>query len=416
MKTRWLLKLRKLSKSLSARAALYCAGAIVAALAAVFFAEFVPDELAKILGSDAVDKILTILASSMLAVVTFSLSTLVASYSTITGSAPPRASNLIMEDTRAQSALSAFLGAFIFSIVALVALSTNYYGEKGRVILFFTTVVVLVVVIWTIIRWIGQLSGLGRIGNVISRVEDSTQRTIKNFPQYFAWSGQDSANQCYQGKPIRISESGFVQTLDLLMLSEFCETHGVEICVEVAPGDFVLSDRVVARLDGPDLSEENYKKVASCFVVGEKRTFEDDPRFGFLVLSEIGSRALSPSTNDQGTAIVVLSTLFRLVKKTREICIENKVPKLSQRLHIKKIQVSEIFDDSFRAISRDGAAFVEVAVFLQKGLAQVALYPEFLSEAKKCGLDNLQRCRDSMKHQPDIGRVFAANQKLNSIV
>ncbi len=42
------------------------------------------------------------------------------------------------------------------------------------------------------------------------------------------------------------------------------------------------------------------------------RTFEDDPRFGLIVLSEIADKALSPGVNDPGTAIDVIGTLVRL--------------------------------------------------------------------------------------------------------
>jgi uncharacterized membrane protein len=186
MTRHWAIKLKRFWRNLSVRASAYCIGACAAALSGVVFAPQVPDDLAKLLGGDAVDHILRILASSMLVVVTFSLSTLVATYSTITNGAPPRASSLIIEDSRAQSELATFLGAFIFSIVSIVALSTKYYGEKGRVILFFLTIRVLDGVIWTIIRWIGQLSSLGRLGNVIDTVEATAEKNLKANSELFA--------------------------------------------------------------------------------------------------------------------------------------------------------------------------------------------------------------------------------------
>ena len=210
-----LVKLRQLSKSLSIKAGFYCVGAVAAALVAVFFAPYVPDNLAELLGGDAVDDILTILASSMLAVVTFSLSTLVATYSIVAGGAPPRATALIIEDSRAQSALSTFLGAFIFSIVSLVALSTKYYGEKGRVILFFITILVLAAVIWTIIRWIGQLSGLGRLGHVIDQVEQTAERTIRRQPNFFAWQHPTLETAPEDSLKVTSDSAGFLQTVDL---------------------------------------------------------------------------------------------------------------------------------------------------------------------------------------------------------
>jgi hypothetical protein len=52
-------------------------------------------------------------------------------------------------------------------------------------------------------------------------------------------------------------------------------------------------------------------------IVGDVRSFDQDPRFGAVVLTEIASRALSPGMNDPGTAIDVIGRAVRLLA----ICI-----------------------------------------------------------------------------------------------
>lgn len=116
------------------------------------------------MGAEAVDNILNILASSMLAVTTFSLSIMVAAYGSATTNVTPRATRLVVEDVTTQNVLATFIGSFLFSLVGIVALNMGAYGERGRVILFIVTLVVIALIIFTLLRWIQHLTSLGRVG------------------------------------------------------------------------------------------------------------------------------------------------------------------------------------------------------------------------------------------------------------
>jgi|GEM_PF-2436099 len=65
-------------------------------------------------------------------------------------------------------------------------------------------------------------------------------------------------------------------------------------------------------------NDEDYKCVIDAFQIGRDRLFDDDPRFGLVVLSEIAARALSPAVNDHGTVIDVIGTIVRLFAKWQE--------------------------------------------------------------------------------------------------
>ena len=152
----------RLTKRLWFRASLFSLLGVATALLAVVFKDFVPESLPTRIGADAVDKILGIIASSMLAVTTFSLSTMVTAYGAASSGVTPRATTLVMEDTTTQNALATFIGSFLFSLVGIIALSTGAYGEAGRVVLFAVTILVILLVIGTLLRWIDHLSRLRR--------------------------------------------------------------------------------------------------------------------------------------------------------------------------------------------------------------------------------------------------------------
>lgn len=74
----------------------------------------------------------SITSGSMLGVATFAVGSMLADYSSASNSATPRSFPLIIADDVSQNALSSFIGAFIFGIVAYVALENGYYGPAGR--------------------------------------------------------------------------------------------------------------------------------------------------------------------------------------------------------------------------------------------------------------------------------------------
>lgn len=101
------------------------------------------------------------------------------------------------------------------------------------------------------------------------------------------------------------------------------------------------------------------------------RTFEQDPRFGLIVLSEIASRALSPAVNDPGTAIHVLASGLKAFTAYLQPYAPNPAVKYP-RIQIVPIVFAEMLEDFFVPIARDGAGQVEVQIRLQKTLKSLA--------------------------------------------
>ena len=153
------------------------AGMFTAVLALVVERVF-PWEIPFNLSPDAVDSLLNIIASSMLAVTTFSLGVMTAAFGAATTNVTPRATKLLMEDELTNNVLATFIGAFLFSIVGIIVLKTGSYGERGRAVLFLFTIVVIGLVVIQLLRWINHLISLGRVGTTIDRVEQATSAAL----------------------------------------------------------------------------------------------------------------------------------------------------------------------------------------------------------------------------------------------
>src|SRR5690606_34769042 len=100
---------------------------------------------------------------SMLAVTTFSLTTMVTAHGAVTGNTSPRATTLVLDNEITRHALGVFIGSFLFSLVGLVVLNAGVYGERGHVVLFALTALVIVLIVVALLRWIDHLSHLVRV-------------------------------------------------------------------------------------------------------------------------------------------------------------------------------------------------------------------------------------------------------------
>jgi uncharacterized membrane protein len=401
--------LARVGRILWLKAAIFCLVAVAAALVAHWAGPFLPSHWAEIVGENAIRDILSMLASSMLAVATFSLATMVAAIGSVTTNTSPRAAALLLEDRSAQNALSIFIGAFIFSIVGLIALSTEFYSPAERFVLFIETLVVIALVVLRLLKWIDQLSQLGKVSAVIDRVEEATWQALRERLPHLG--GTPAGVEEGRGAAVMSEVVGYVRHIDVERLHKRAETSGCRIHLQALPGDFIAPSHALARVPGSDqLSEEEAAALRSCFTIGDTRTFEQDPEFGLVVLAEIASRALSSAINDPGTAIDVIGTATRLLTRWSDTNRKGGGDSAPfHRVHVPPIPADKLFDDIFRPIARDGAALVEVGIALQKALLQLAWGrdPEFSKAAREHSTTAMRRAETALSFEPDYLQLKA---------
>lgn len=409
MKAHWRLLLVSITRRLWFRSTLYGAAAVFTALLGAIAKPLLPPGIAAQIGASAVGNILGILASSMLAVTTFSLSTMVAAYAAASSSATPRAATLLIEDSAAQRALATFVGAFLFSIVGLIALSTGIYGDSGRVILFGATVLMIIMIVGTLLRWIDQLSRLGRVTETIDRVELATRSAMKKAARQPWLEAQPYTPPPQAAFAIESRQIGYITYIDTERLQSLAKREKLQVWAEVAAGSFVAPGRTVARLSSA-VDEDAARDFAEAFVVGDTRNFEQDPRFGIIVLTEIAQRALSPAVNDPGTAIDIVGTVTRLLSNwalARQDARDHDIR--HDRVFVRAVVEQDYFDDVFTPLARDSAPLLEVAISLQKALATLGQmgYPPYRAVASEHALRALKFSADKVLLPEDLARLRA---------
>jgi len=328
-----------------------------------------PDALAVDFGQDSALRILQILASSMLAVTTFSLTAMISAYASAARGTTPRATQLLIADRTSQNALSTFLGTFVFAIVGIVALSTGSFAEQGRSMLFIGTLVVIAVVVGTLLRWIHHLTGFGRVPDVLDRVERAATDAIRAYMRDPHLGGVAPV-AVPDGAPTVLSEEvGYVTGVSIGHLNAVADDAGVTVHVDAMPGAFVGVGTPLARVVG-EVSDDAWAGIRQAFRIERHRTYEQDPRLGMIALAEIGSRALSPAVNDPGTAVEVLGAIERAITELLT-CPPNEDGPRFPRVHVPTVELTDVVEDAFRPLARDGASTVEVGLRVQKVLGHL---------------------------------------------
>lgn len=313
---------------------------------------------------------LKIIAASMLGIATFAVASMVSAYASTGQSATARAFPLIVADDVSQNALSTFVGAFIFSIVALSATSNDYYDKAGRFTLFVLMLLVLSIVVLVFVRWVDSIARLGRLGAVMAKVEQTTAGTMERRKRH-PFLGGMAATGPSCGLAFYGEDTGYLQRINIEGLQRMADECKVRITVAVLPGTMIFPSRPLGYVlpDSEHSGPLEPNRLRKAFIIGPRRQFDDDPRFGLVVLSEIACRALSPGINDPGTAIGILDSLHRLFVQWAKPT-EPEAPAFD-RIHVPALSLDDMFDDAFYAIARDGASLIEVAARLQRVLGEL---------------------------------------------
>lgn len=346
-------------------------GSVVLAATALWFGRLYKGPLPIELSHDALKDLLSIFASSMLAVATFSVSAVVTAVSSVSNSTTPRASRLVLADATTQNVLSSFIAAFIYSMIAILALEAFPFDNVGRFIMFVGLAVIVTWVLIAFVRWIDHVTKLGRVETGIEKITEAANESM-TAANVGAWGAN-----VYGGAPpaaaavVAANEVGYVSELNVPGLQKLAERLDVAIYLTVRPGDFVDTKTPIAYLS--PVSERvraGAGEVDEHIAVSESRVHGQDVRYGLVNLAETADRALSPAINDPGTAIAILGRQLAVLTRWADVTQQPAACEvLFDRIYVPPLKASELLRDCFTPIARDGAGAVEVMLRLQKTLA-----------------------------------------------
>lgn len=234
--------LNRVRERLWVRPLMYC----IVSVSGTFLAKMVDStQISSIvpqINPESIETLLSIIASSMLVISTFAVASMLSAYAAASRTATPRSYSLVVSDDISQNALSTFIAAFIFSIVALVALKNGYYEKAGHFALFTLTIMLFAWVIMMFLRWVDRIVQLGRLTTTIDKVEEATTASMQRRRCSPTLGGSPVGMFRDADQPIYGNSIGYVQRIDINTLQTYAEETGIRIIVAVLPGAFLLRD------------------------------------------------------------------------------------------------------------------------------------------------------------------------------
>lgn len=390
--------------------------AVVALGIARLSSYFLPDLNAFGPGIDAVDRLLNIISNSMLAVTTFSLTVMVSVYQSTASQWTPRIHHLIIEDRTTQNTLATFIGAYVYALTGILLRETGLFDTQAILPFFVLTVGVLVLIVVFMIRWVQHLQTFGSLMDSTRQVEQIARDALEHRTQNHCLGARrlDDDTPIPKGcLTVSSPISGYVELLDIARLQDLAVRRGVQVFVTAEVGGFYFKGDPLALVADMDAGDGRHTSdrtladaIADAIIIGDLRTFEQDARFGLMVMAEIGSKALSPGINDPGTAIDIIARLARLL-----MCYKAEGDGTQHdRVWVRPLDPADLIDDAFGSISRDGAGLIEVQQHLQKALAGLRRNgdPAMAQAAMQAAVRELQRGEQAMGFEPDRARLRAA--------
>lgn len=371
------------------------------------------------LSNDALTSLLSIFASSMLAVATFSVSAVVTAVSSVSNSTTPRASRLVLADSTTQNVLSSFIAAFIYSVIAILALEAFAFDRVGRFVIFIGLAVIVTWVLIAFVRWIDHVTKLGRVETGVEKI---TQ--VANASMVASNVGAWGAN-IYDGAPpaaaaaVPADEVGYVSEINVPGLQKLAERLDVAIYMTVRPGDFVDTKTPIAYLSpASDGVRDCLDELGEHIAIAQGRVHGQDVRFGLVNLAETAGRALSPGINDPGTAIAILGRELAVLTRWAKVSQEKAAIEVRHdRVYVPPLKASEIVRDCFTPIARDGAGAVEVGIRLQKTLSALVRLdvPELTVAAVEMSDEALVLAETALVAEKQKARVRAAAEEVDRL-
>lgn len=285
---------------------------------------FIPEHWLIEISASTLSDLLDIISGSMLAVSTFSLSIMVSALVATSSSISPRARVLVMSDASTRLAITSFITAFIYAVIAKISLELQLYGAGGRLVMFVGTLIVLMYLIFTLIRWVQTLSNLGSLVDTVEKIESAVMTQLATYRQY-PQHGITGTKPTATPKAVTYCRrTGYLTHIEFELLDEWCQKHHCHIHIALNLNELAARDTVLFEVyaqDGCTLDAKAWAtlddKLNEFAVISSAPSHQSAPLYGIQLLAEIAERALSPAVNDPTTAFQTVSVITHLLSDVR---------------------------------------------------------------------------------------------------
>lgn len=263
-------------------------------------------------GAEAARSFVTLTATALATITTFTLSTTVVSLQLASSQHSPRLIEHYLNDRATHVVFSLFLGSFAFAIATLLNIRLpSDSGAIGRVpgVSIAVLVALLVACLVALVFFVHRVTTSMRVEAILRRVRD---RSVDAVARRRDGDEDDDPDELPEppgdGTPVRSRRSGYYADIDWERVEAFDPDEPCRVWIVIAPGDFVTVGTPVAIVDGA-LDDDTADEVESWLRFDAERWIEADFSYGVRNLVDVALKALSPGVNDPTTATMAIDRI-----------------------------------------------------------------------------------------------------------
>ena len=339
-------------------------------------------------GAEAARSMLAALSSSMITVAALIFTLTLTTLAQVSNQYSPRVVWTFMRDRGNQVVLGSFVGIFAYCLVVLRTIRGT--GKEGFIPSLAIAVALLLALlsIGVLIFFIHHISSSIEASNIVQRVmRDTKEAMVQLFPTETGENADETeARDLEEGAPDRqwhpipALVTGYLQSVDDELLLRTARRHDCVVRMELALGSFVAEGSplisVAFEQTSDHLSKHVEQQLHQAYVIGSRRTIEQDAGFGLRQIVDIALKALSPGVNDTSTAIICIDHLGALLAfvggRPFGARLRTESPEGQVLLISRHPAYADYVTTAFDQIRRSGEANVAVLLRLLNALEMVA--------------------------------------------
>ena len=265
--------------------------------------------------------ILATIAGSMMTVagVTFSITIVVLNLAS--SQFGPRLLRNFMEDRSTQFVLGAFVSSFIYCLFVLRSIETFATDPFVPNLSVIFAVLLALFNVGVLIFFIHHIATSIQAEEVVAEISRDLEENIRRiFPDELSYETlnekrrtthpPEEKKEHHYIHNFAARSNGYLQAVNTDGLFQIARKNDYLIHLQLRPGQFVITGSTLAVITSTDIfNVQLIDSINDAFIIGTRRTPEQDAEYPIHQLVEVAIRALSPGINDPYTAIACIDQL-----------------------------------------------------------------------------------------------------------
>jgi uncharacterized membrane protein len=219
---------------------------------------------------------------------------------------------IFKRDTFVKFVLGWFIGGFVYSLFAIVFLSTQNDSDLHPQLMIVFGIAMMVVSFIIFIVFIHHMTNLIQSDYIIEAVTNGMRNKIKELAEFEdkpKEASQTIIQKLEAGHRLYFKKSGYIQSIDIPTLMELAEEHQTSFYLPWRAGYYVAIGVPAMHSVVSITTKEVTEKLENCIILGNERLPKDDFEYHLEQLMEICLKALAPGSNDSYVAMSVIDHL-----------------------------------------------------------------------------------------------------------